>query len=71
MAPNFMHQRRIDSRVTVIPRSAKRSSMEWSGTPAIAKVEAILELDCVENHARWESVALIYVHALILSITAS
>ena len=43
---------------------------EWSGTPAVAQIEKVVELDGVGNDIGWESVALICTHGQILAIKA-
>ena len=43
--------------------------MEWSGIPAVAQVESIVELDGIADDIWWESVALVNVHPQILSIS--
>ena len=44
---------------------------EWSGTPAMAEIESIVQPDCVRNNIWRESVALASIHEPILSISAS
>ena len=65
-----MHQSLMDSRLTVMPRSARRSSMEWSGISAVAEIEAVVQPDSVGDDVRWESVSFICVHSPILPISA-
>ncbi|MFT4520238.1 MAG: hypothetical protein ACI9JM_002639 [Halioglobus sp.] len=43
--------------------------MKWSGTPAVAQIETIVEPDCVGNDIWRESVVLVCVHGPILSIS--
>ena len=44
---------------------------EWSGTPAMAEIESIVQPDCVSNDIWRESVGLASIHEPILSISAS
>ena len=44
---------------------------EWSGTPAMAEIESVVEPNCVTDDDRWEPIALVSIHAPILSILGS
>jgi hypothetical protein len=44
---------------------------EWSGTPAVAQVEPIVEPNGVADDIGWESMALVGIHSPILAIWAS
>ena len=61
----FGYQSRIDSRVTVIPRSAK-SVLDI----AVAEVEPVVKPDGVKDHVWRESAAFAGIHGPILPILA-
>jgi hypothetical protein len=52
----------------MIPRSARRSSMNGRGTPAVTEVESIVEPDSLADDVGRESVAFVCIHCLIVPI---
>ena len=39
---------------------------EWSGTPAVAEVESLVEPDSIRNDIWWESMTFVYIHRPII-----
>jgi len=65
-----MHQWRIASRLTVMPRSARRSSMSVPHT-AVAQVEAKGQPNCVGNDVGREAMSFISIHWPSLALSLS
>jgi hypothetical protein len=70
MVPNLIHQRRIDSRLTVMPRSARGASIS-RGCYHAPEIESVAEPDGVADDIGGKSVSFVCVHVPSLPISAS